>query len=144
MDLSIRNAAIEDFAEVYPLFEQLWPNKALNQAELNKVFNRGVSSETDVLFCAILKNKIIGFCAYALVNNLWQEGYISYIYAMIIDEKHRGKGFGSKLIHSAIDQSKEQGMKRVELDSGFQREKAHQFYTKLGFEKRAYLFSYPL
>lgn len=35
-------------------------------------------------------------------------------------------------------------MKRVELDSGFQREKAHEFYLKLGFEKRAYLFSYML
>lgn len=43
-----------------------------------------------------------------------------------------------------IAMSKKQGMKRVELDSGFQRERAHQFYEKLGFEKRAYLFSYPL
>ena len=37
-----------------------------------------------------------------------------------------------------------QGLKRVELDSGFPREKAHAFYEKLGFEKRAYLFSYIL
>lgn len=37
-----------------------------------------------------------------------------------------------------------QGMKRVELDSGFQREKAHKFYENLGFEKSAYLFSYKL
>ena len=144
MEFFIRNATIEDFGKVYPLFEQLWPNKALNRTELNKVFDRGITSETDVLLCAVLVNKIIGFCAYAIVNNLWQEGYISYIYAMVIDEKYRGKGFGSKLLNEAIDKSKQQGMKRVELDSGFQREKGHQFYTKLGFENRAYLFSLTL
>ena len=144
MEPSIRNATADDFERVYPLFEQLWPGKALNRTELEKVFTRGVASETDELLCVVLENKVIGFCAYAIVNNLWQEGCISYLYAMIVDEKQRGKGYGTLLINEAIDRSKRRGMKRVELDSGFQREKAHQFYEKLGFEKRAYLFSYTL
>jgi GNAT superfamily N-acetyltransferase len=144
MNIKIREAAAEDFKYVYPLFEQLWPNKELNRDELNKVFSRGASSETDVLLCLEADNEIIGFCAYAIVNNLWQEGYISYIYAMVVDEAQRGKGFGSMLINEAIDRSRRQGMKRIELDSGFPREKAHRFYEKLGFEKRAYLFSYIL
>jgi GNAT superfamily N-acetyltransferase len=144
MNNVIRNAVTEDFNTIYPLFEQLWPTKTLNFNELNKVFNRGVNSETDVLLCYELEGRVIGFCAYAIMNNLWQEGYISYIYAMVIDEKYRGKGYGSGLIAEVINLCKQQGMKRVELDSGFQREKAHQFYMKLGFEKRAYLFSYTL
>ena len=144
MEFLIRTAANEDFDSIYPLFEQLWPNKKINRAELNKVFSRGVISQTDELFCAVLDGTVIGFCAYAIVNNLWQEGYISYLYAMVVDEKQRGKGYGTKLINEAIAKSKRQGMKRVELDSGFQREKAHEFYIKLGFEKRAYLFSYTL
>jgi GNAT superfamily N-acetyltransferase len=144
VEFSIRNATDEDFDRIYPLFEQLWPNKELNRAELNKVFNRGVASQTDILFCAVLDDTVIGFCAYAIVNNLWQEGYISYIYAMVVDEEQRGKGYGTKLMKEAIAKSIKQGVKRVELDSGFQREKAHEFYLKLGFEKRAYLFSYIL
>lgn len=144
MDIQIRNAAPVDFDNIYPLFEQLWPNKAINRADLQTAYQRGVVSPTDELFCAVLDNQVIGFCAYAIVNNLWQEGCISYIYAMVIDEKHRGKGYGTSLINEAINRSRQQGMKRVELDSGFQREKAHQFYEKLGFEKRAFLFSYPL
>lgn len=126
------------------MFEQLWPNKELNKNELEKVFKRGVDSQNDVLLCALLGDEIIGFCAYAIMNNLWQEGYISYIYAMVVEEKYRGKGFGKELIAEAINKSRLQGMKRVELDSGFQRERAHKFYEKLGFEKRAYLFSYIL
>jgi len=48
------------------------------------------------------------------------------------------------LINESIKDSKDKGLKRLELDSAFHREKAHEFYVKLGFEKRAFLFSYPL
>jgi hypothetical protein len=48
------------------------------------------------------------------------------------------------LLQESIDDSKAKGMKCLELDSGFHREKAMSFYIKAGFEKRAFLFSYPL
>jgi GNAT superfamily N-acetyltransferase len=144
MDIKIRKATENDFNKVYPLFEQLWPNKELDKDALKIVFNRGVNSDTDELFCLDYSGELIGFCAYAIVNNLWQAGYISYMYAMIVDEKFRGKGFGKMLIMESIKDAKAKGIKRMELDSGFHREKAHEFYIKLGFEKRAYLFSYPL
>jgi len=144
MDITIRKATENDFEKVYPLFEQLWPNKELDHEALKTVFNRGVNSATDELFCLDYSNEVIGFCAYAIVNNLWQAGYISYMYAMVVDEKHRGKGFGTMLIDESIKDSREKGLKRLELDSGFHRGKAHEFYEKLGFEKRAFLFSYPL
>jgi len=144
MDFTIRKATESDFEKVYPLFEQLWPNRELDKEALKTVFDRGVNSDTDELLCLDYSNELIGFCAYAIVNNLWQAGYISYMYAMVVDEKYRGKGYGTKLIEEAIQDSKNKGLKRLELDSGFHREKAHEFYLKLGFEKRAFLFSYPL
>ena len=142
MEFLIRSATNEDFDSVYALLEQLWPNKKLNKAEMNNVFCRAVLSATDELLCAVLDGKVVGFCSYAIVNNFWQEGYISYVNAMVIDEKYRGEGYGSKMIQEVIAKSKKQGMKMVELDSGFHREKAHEFYIKLGFDKRAYTFSY--
>lgn len=142
--IQIRAATKNDFLDVYPLFEQLWPKKILNEVELEKVFNRGIDSCSDELLCAITGGKVIGFCAYAVVNNLWQEGYISYIYALVVDEQYHGAGIGTLLMQSVIQQSKTHGYKRVELDSGFPREQAHKFYEKLGFEKRAFLFSLSL
>jgi len=144
MSVTIRKATENDFEKVYPLFEQLWPNKELDKNALRIVFNRGVNSDTDELLCLDYSNELIGFCAYAIVNNLWLAGYISYMYAMVVDEKQRGKGFGTILIKESIKDSKDRGLKRLELDSGFHREKAHEFYMKLGFEKRAFLFSYQL
>ncbi len=144
MELLIRSATNGDFDSIYPLFQQLWPTKEIDREKINQVFARGIESRTDELFCAVLDGAVIGFCAYAIVNSLWQEGYISYIYAMVVHQDFRGKGYGSQLLQAAIDKSKQQGMKRVELDSGFQREQAHRFYEKFGFEKRAFLFSYKL
>lgn len=144
MDIEIRKVTENDFEKVYPLFEQLWPNKELDKNALRIVFDRGVNSDADVLFCLVYSGEVIGFCAYAIVNNLWQAGYISYMYAMVVDEKYRGRGFGTMLINEAIQDSKNKGLERLELDSAFHREKAHEFYMKLGFEKRAFLFSYPL
>jgi len=144
MHVLIRKATESDFEKVYPLFEQLWPNKELDKTALRIVFNRGVNSDTDELLCLVYSDELIGFCAYAIVNNLWQAGYISYMYAMVVDEKQRGKGFGTMLINESIKDSKAKGLKRLELDSAFHREKAHEFYLKLGFEKRAFLFSHSL
>lgn len=144
MEIVIRKATESDFDKVYPLFEQLWPNMKLDKIALQIVFNRGVHSDSDELFCLEYLDELVGFCAYAIVNNLWQAGYISYMYAMVVDEFHRGKGFGTMLIRKVIDDSKHRGLKRMELDSAFHREKAHEFYLKLGFEKRAFLFSHSL
>ncbi len=144
MNVNIRTAVIDDFNSVYPLFEQLWPNKSLNRTALREVFERGILSQTDELLCAVSNGVTVGFCAFAVVNNLWQEGQIAYVYALIVDEKVRGSGCGSALINEVLTTAKGKGLKRVELDSGFQREQAHQFYQKLGFEKRAFLFSYIL
>ena len=144
MNYIIRKASEEDFSSVFPLFKQLWPGKPLDEKALNLVFKRGILSTSDELFCAAIRGEIIGFCAYAVVNNLWQEGCISYMYAMVVDEKYRGQGIGKALINEAIADSRMKGLKRMELDSAFHREKAHLFYEKLGFEKRAYLFSYSL
>ncbi len=144
MSTFIRKANNEDFASVYLLFGQLWPTKILGKNALQVVFDRGINSETDELLCLEHCGEVIGFCAYAIVNNLWQAGYISFMYAMVVDEKYRGKGFGTMLVQKAIDDSKAKGMKRLELDSAFHRLQAHEFYLKLGFEKRAFLFSHPL
>jgi ribosomal protein S18 acetylase RimI-like enzyme len=142
--MTIRKAQTTDFEQIYLLLEQLWPNRELDKQALQVVFNRGVNSSTDELLCAIEVNKVVGFCAYAIVNNLWQAGYISYMYALVVDETKRGQGIGGMLLKKSIADSKAKGMKRLELDSGFHREKAHEFYIKAGFEKRAFLFSYPL
>ncbi|WP_297417971.1 GNAT family N-acetyltransferase [Clostridium sp.] len=139
--MEIRTSYINDFEEIYNLFTQLWPNKELHKKDLLKVFERGLTADTDYYLSAVENGKVIGFSAFYIANNFWQEGIIAYDYGMIVDEKNRGQGIGKSLIDTACQIAKELGCKRFELDSGFQREDAHKFYESIGFEKRAYLFS---
>lgn len=70
MDIKIRKATETDFEKVYPLFEQLWPNKELDKNALRIVFNRGVNSDTDELLCLDYSSELIGFCAYAIMKQI--------------------------------------------------------------------------
>ncbi len=145
MNMNIRIAVTQDFPGVLSLFHQLWPGRVLNEPAMKTVFERGLNSNTDLYLCAELDGHLIGFSAYAIMNNFWQEGRIAYVYAMIVDEEQRGKGIGSELLKTAFVHAQKSGCKRIELDSGFPREKAHRFYMeKMGFEKRAFLFSRDL
>lgn len=145
MAVVIRKAKTGDFPGVFQLFGQLWPNRELHENAMREVFERGCASASDDYFCAEQDGTVIGFCAAAVVNNFWQEGQIAYVYAMIVEEALRGQGIGSQLLNAALDTAKARGCKRLELDSGFHREQAHLFYTeKMGFEKRAFLFSKDL
>ena len=140
----IRTADIKDFDDIYLLLQQLWPDKELNKNKLMAIFSRGIESQNDLYFCAELNGKVIGFYSLGFKNSLWQEGHIAYVNEIVVDKSHRGKGIGTALLRTAINTAKEKGCKRIELDSAFQREEAHQFYEESGFEKRAYLFSMKL
>jgi GNAT superfamily N-acetyltransferase len=59
----------------------------------------------------------------------------------LVDKAFRGKSIGTNLIKTASEVAKKRECKKIELDSAFHRKRAHNFYKKIGFENRAYLFS---
>lgn len=137
----IRKAGINDFNSIFLLLKQLWPDKKLNKPSLKKILEKFIRSEKEKSFCAVINGKVVGFCTLAIKNSLWQEGQIGHICELIVDEAFRGKSVGTSLIKKISDTAKKGGCKKIELDSAFNRERAHNFYKKLGFENRAYLFS---
>ena len=57
-----------------------------------------------------------------------------YIAEIAIDENHRSKGYGSKIIREIIDYALENNYKRVILDADFKNTKARALYERLGFK----------
>ncbi len=61
-----------------------------------------------------------------------------YPYALIEDlfvsEDHRKKGLGTKLMQAAIEEVKKANCGWIIANSRYEREYAHKFYLKLGFE----------
>lgn len=63
-------------------------------------------------------------------------GSAGYIDDVVIDESHRGKGFGTKLMEAVIQSARERGVERVALTSRPSREAANKLYLKLGFKMK--------
>ena len=55
-------------------------------------------------------------------------GKFMYVDDLITRERDRSAGFGGILFDWLVAQAREQGCKRLELDSGVQRFRAHRFY----------------
>lgn len=141
MESTIREAALQDFKGVFPLLKQLWPSLSLDFNKLENIFKKGIESNSQRYIVCTVENNLVGFCSLTIKNNLWQAGNLAHIDELVVDELHRGKGYGKQLIDSITKIAIENNCKRIELDSAFHRSKSHSFYESIGYEKRGYLLS---
>ncbi len=137
----IRPTKQEDFDEILPLLKQLWPANPINVQAARDIFTKGLASDQRAYLCACHDGRIIGFCTLVVRDCLWLQGDVGYLCDLVVDQEHRGSGIGTALVEKAAEIARRRGCLRVELDSGFHRAAAHQFYERRGFEKRAFLFS---
>lgn len=59
---------------------------------------------------------------------------------VVIKSEFQGKGIGKQMMLHAMEVCKKSGCYKVSLSSNLKREKAHQFYEGLGFQKHGYSF----
>src|SRR6056297_897294 len=138
-DLIFRKAKKSDFKDILILLKQLWPDKKLKNKQLRDVFIKRLKNKKVELFILKKENNIIGFGS-LIYHNDFMHGKTGFIGEIIIEEKQRNKGYGSKLLKNLIKKAKEKDCKYIDLDSAIYRRNAHRFYKKHGFEKDAYHF----
>ncbi len=119
------------------LLQQLRPH--LKNSEIcEKSFNK--AKKSNIKFLAIYdKNLVMGIISYRIMFNLYLQEHL-VIDDLVIDKKARGIGIGTKLINFVIGLAEEEKIKVIKLDSGIQRDKAHNFYEQLGWEKKCFTF----
>jgi ribosomal protein S18 acetylase RimI-like enzyme len=139
--MEIRRCSLDDFEHVFPLLQQLWPQKTLHGETVRELFSLGIKSPNVEYLCAVVDSRIIGFCSMLIKYNLWQEGRLAHIDELVVDERFRGQGVGSRLVEAMTAAAQEKECKKIELDTAFHKEDSHRFYKHLGFENRAFLFS---
>jgi GNAT superfamily N-acetyltransferase len=143
-EISFAHCSAEDFGEVFPLLQQLWPNKVLDRDGLGNLFREALPENSRVLLSARLNAKLVGFGSMTLKPHLWHGGLIAWVDELVVDADCRGRGIGKRLLDRMVTLAREKGCRAMELDSAFHRIEAHDFYEKLGFEKRAFLFAKSL
>ncbi len=140
----IRDSRPEDFEDVYTLLQQLWDENMPDKDAMRHDFMEYIESDRDFCFCADDGERLTGFCSANMRKSMQFPGEMLYIDILIVREGFRRKGIGGKLIQRASELAGELDCKAIQLDSGFQRTGAHEFYNKRGLKKLGFLFGKPI
>jgi GNAT superfamily N-acetyltransferase len=116
---------------VIRLLPQLAPGADLPSKEH---FKKILKSDMTHFFIAEVDNNEIGM--FTLASYHAPTGIKVWMEDVVIDEAHRGKGFGKEMMHFAIEYAKSTGAKTLDLTSKPTRIAANQLYKKTGFVLR--------
>lgn len=101
-------------------------------------------SDKKILVAVVDDVEIVGLLSIVFMTRLNQKTLELYIPELVVREKYRKFGIGSKLINSCIEIGKKKNCHRIRLESGNQRTSSHQFYKHLGFSQYAQSFTKKL
>ncbi|WP_234543187.1 N-acetyltransferase family protein [Streptomyces sp. R39] len=86
------------------------------------------------LVVAVREGRVVGTLQLTVIPGLSRRGASrAVIEAVRIHADERGSGLGTRFIEWAIDESRRQGCRLVQLTSDASRTDAHRFYERLGF-----------
>lgn len=85
-------------------------------------------------FVARDEGRIVGMGAIYFIRKVGNNK--CYMEDLIVDEGHRSKGIGGKLIRELIEAARKRGARTLEFGTRFTRADAHRFYERLGFAKK--------
>ncbi|MFD8818150.1 GNAT family N-acetyltransferase [Streptomyces sp. NPDC059627] len=86
------------------------------------------------LVVAVREGRVVGTLQLTVIPGLSRRGATrSIIEGVRVHADERGSGLGTRFIEWAIDESRRQGCRLVQLTSDTSRIDAHRFYERLGF-----------
>ncbi len=141
--LLIRKATEADLPEVLKLYGQkdLDNGDVLSLEEAKKVFSKFGLYPNYSLYVAEIVGKIVGTFELLIMDNLAHKGQPSGVVEdVVVDAEFQSKGIGRQMMEYAIEVCRENGCYKMTLSSNLKRERAHQFYETLGFEKHGFSF----
>jgi ribosomal protein S18 acetylase RimI-like enzyme len=144
--LKIRKATEKDIPRILELYAQLVePDKyeAAPVEACRKVLAEGEKVPGYALYVAEENGEVAGTTLLAILpgfaHGTASFGVIEYV---VVDETRRSKGIGRALMEYCLARAREAGCYKVVLTSAKRRERAHKFYSSLGFEASAEGFRY--
>ncbi|WP_226036606.1 GNAT family N-acetyltransferase [Aquibacillus saliphilus] len=124
---------ISDHAQEIIKNFNLTMEQALEESEMmiNDMFKDGVSTEGQYLYNIedVNSNQKVGILWYSIIPEINQ----AYLYHILIDESHRGKGYGRKSLEKLQSKLKEYGVISIGLSVFGSNEGAYRLYKTLGY-----------
>lgn len=138
VDCVIQRATVGHVDSMLPLLRELGYDTP--QATLRSQLCRYADSGQAEVLVAFVRGEMVGLISGCLIPALHQPGNIGRITALVVAEKYRSRGIGSKLIQELENWFRSSKCLRFEVTSGEHRGKAHRFYESRGYEASSQRF----
>jgi GNAT superfamily N-acetyltransferase len=142
MDLIIRQATLDDVKDILHIYAEALDNgKVITVEKAQKIFLKQQQYPNYQVFIALYEQQTVGTFALLIMENMAHNGTPSAVVEDVgILPSMQGKGIGKLMMEFALKYAKEKGCYKMSLSSNHRREKAHQFYESLGFNKHGFSF----
>lgn len=102
-----------------------------SEVMIQDMFKDGLATEGQYLYNIIQanSNEKVGILWYSVIPEINS----AYLYHILIDEHHRGKGFGTSTIEKLQDKLRESGVGSIGLSVFGKNDGAYRLYKKLGY-----------
>lgn len=131
VDCVIQRATAEHADSMLPLLRELGYDTS--RTTMRSQLGRYADSAQAVVFVALVSGELVGLVSGYLIPALHQPGDIGRITALVVAEKVRSRGIGSKLIQELENWFLRSKCLRFEVTSGEHRDDAHRFYESRGY-----------
>lgn len=143
MSITIRKSSKADLPTILALYAELEVKDApmLDLPAAERIFARMENYPSYVIYVAETEGEIIGTFALLIMDNLAHLGASAGIVEnVVVHPRVQGQGVGKIMMKRAMGICAEAGCYKLVLSSSIKRERAHQFYESLGFERYGYSF----
>jgi ribosomal protein S18 acetylase RimI-like enzyme len=89
-------------------------------------------------FVAVSEGKVCGMIGTYTCYTYEHNSPSARILALVVSENMRGRGVGEALIATAEKYLAQENIRRVAVNTHFERTRAHEFYEKLGYTKNGF------
>jgi len=134
--MQIREMTLKELEPIYDVLGQL--RKELSYKEFEDLIYDMRHMEYKMIGL-LERGELITYAGVAVQTNLYHKRHL-YVYDLVTDEVHRGKGYAKEMLAYLVDYAKTAMCENIVLSSGFSKERAHKFYEKNGFEKKSFVF----
>ncbi len=135
--LEIRPSRIDDTYPIADLLHQL--GYETEPRELEALILK--SLDGDGLVCVGIRDGTVVAVMSLIFFDYFPSGEkLCRITSMVVDEKVRGLGVGTKMVEHAKSRASAAGCSRLEVTTSLEREQARRFYESSGFRKSSYRY----
>ena len=141
-DPRIRNAELSDAAELAALACDL--GYKTTSAEMESRLVSILKDPRYKTLVALKDEKICGMIGTFSASSYLHNDFNGRIIALVVSTESRRCGIGAQLVAAAEKDFAKRGITRVTVTTRFEREKAHQFYEKVGYARTGFRFAKKL